>query len=158
MRVKPETRKQVEAAIIAGAKVLRIALPTSPQYEPGRYVIDVPDWRPATLNELTKRGNHFSAARLKKRDRKVVDDYARHAAIVPQALGKRRVSLVVVRAGRMQETDPDSLWKSLLDALVHAGMLVDDSPSYVELGTVEQPKGEAKATRIILEDIVPGIG
>jgi hypothetical protein len=37
---------------------------------------------------------------------------------------------------RQRGADPDAYWKSLLDALVHAGLLVDDSPKWCELGPV----------------------
>jgi Holliday junction resolvase RusA-like endonuclease len=110
----------------------------------------IPDWRPATLNELMS--NRFRAARLKKADRKIIAGYARLAG-TPKATGKRRVSVEVTRSGRMKEIDPDGIWKSLNDALVHAGLLVDDNSRLCELGTFTQPKGDRKSTRIILEDL-----
>jgi hypothetical protein len=48
---------------------------------------------------------------------------------------------------------PDSYWKSLLDALVHAGLLVDDNRQHVQLGEVEFERGTARATTITLEDL-----
>lgn len=120
--------------------------------EKGTYVIDIPSWRPATLNELTKRGNHFSAAAIKKADREIIAGYAAKFGVA-KATRKRRVSLVVTIRDRRYETDPDSIHKSLLDGLKRSGLLVDDSPAWVEIGPFEQVKGAKLATRIILEDL-----
>lgn len=122
----------------------------APGLAAGRHEFTIPGFRPATINELTKKGNHFSASRLKKRDRLAVALHSRH---VPKAIRRRRVSVEVTLAGRMRVVDPDALHKSTLDALVAAGLLVDDSPAWVEIGPMVQIRGAAKATRIILDDL-----
>jgi hypothetical protein len=53
----------------------------------------------------------------------------------------------------MRPIDPDGIWKSLCDALVAAGLLVDDSARWCELGSFTQTRGAAKATRIVLTDL-----
>jgi Holliday junction resolvase RusA-like endonuclease len=72
---------------------------------------------------------------------------------VPPAAGKRRVSLTLTLAPRQRGADPDAYRKSLLDALTHAGMLLDDNRQGVELGPVQFIRGEHKATAILLEDV-----
>lgn len=117
---------------------------------PAAHRIEVPGWRPATVNELTKRSRHWgAAARLKRRDRRVV---AWHAALAgtPRATARRRVSLSIRQPrGR---PDPDGLWKSVLDALVAAGLLVDDSARYCEMGPAAVAPGPL-GTTIELEDL-----
>ena len=45
------------------------------------------------------------------------------------------------------------MWKSLLDGLVRAGLLVGDCADFVELGTVEFRRGVESCTEVILEDL-----
>jgi hypothetical protein len=114
------------------------------------HVLTVPNWHPARLNQWD--GRHRSVRhRLKKADRVLLGWYARGAR-VPPARGKRRVSLVIVLGPRQRAPDPDSFWKSTLDALVVAGLLVGDSPRWCELGTVAFRRGPQRRTEIVLED------
>jgi len=95
------------------------------------HTIRIPRWKPVLTNTLM--GNHWAkAAKLKKADMQMVSAYCLQAGI-PRAKGKRRVELVVEIAGRGRTPDPDSMWKSLLDALKQAGMLVDDSGKWCEI-------------------------
>jgi Holliday junction resolvase RusA-like endonuclease len=112
--------------------------------------LHVPGWRPATVNELLR--SVAGRIRLKKSDREMVATYARLQGI-PLATVKRRVSLCVTLGPRERGPDPDGLWKSLLDALVHAGLLLDDNCQGVELGAVEFVRGQARATAVALEDL-----
>ncbi len=118
-----------------------------------RAVIEIPQWHPAKLNQLV--GCHWAVrSKLKKRDWQIIALYASgYRSMATTAAGKRRVSLVITLAPRQRGGDPDSYWKSLLDALVHAGLLVDDSPKWCELGPVEYRRGSEMATTIILEDL-----
>lgn len=140
---------------LTGARVLttRIpVLPAAPRTLPfGTHEITIPRWRPVTLNELFAL-HHLAAARKKRGDRELIAAYAQRAG-VPPATTKRRVSIAVTLAGRMKQTDPDALWKSTLDGLTAARMLVDDSPDWVELGSMTQRGGDEKATTIRLEDL-----
>ena len=118
-----------------------------------RHETKVDHWHPATYNEMHGRTVHWGRkARLKKRDREVVGTlYAK----LPKATGRRRVSLVVVMAKGKRCPDKDAYWKSLLDALKHHGMLVDDNPKHCEPGTVtfDRSNDTYFGTRIILEDV-----
>lgn len=115
--------------------------------------IVIPDWRPALLNELMR--SHWSkVGRLKRRDREMVAAYSR-LANVPPARGPRRVGLII-GGNRYPERapDPDGVWKSLLDALVHARMLIDDSAEWCELKRpVFHRRPEGFRTVITLEDV-----
>lgn len=115
-------------------------------------VVEIPKWHPARLNAIV--GHWGKRSRLKKADRELVWAYTRNIA---PAAGKRRVSLIIVLAGRQKVCDPDAYWKSLLDALVQARMLVDDSPEWVELGPVEfmwaRDTTYSQGTIILLDDI-----
>ena len=64
------------------------------------------------------------------------------------------MNVLVTAPGRLP--DPDNLLKSLLDALVHAKLLVDDSAAWVELGEVRVERGGHRKTVVTLEDLVEG--
>jgi hypothetical protein len=63
------------------------------------------------------------------------------------------VSLRITYTGRQKHRDPDSMWKSLLDGLVIARLLVDDKPDYCEVGCVDQKHDRYESTTVILADI-----
>jgi Holliday junction resolvase RusA-like endonuclease len=90
--------------------------------------------------------------RLKASDRDLVALYARLAA-APRSTRRRSVSLKIILAPRQRAADHDAYWKRVLDALVCAGMLLDDNWQYVELEPVEFDRGADRATSIILEDL-----
>jgi hypothetical protein len=115
-----------------------------------RYRLIIPAWHPAKLNELL--GHWAQRHRLKRGDRELVGYYARLAGI-PLAVLPRRVSLRIILGPRERAADPDAYWKSLLDALVHCGGLVNDNRQSVELGTVEFHRGPKRSTEITLEDL-----
>lgn len=115
------------------------------------YTITIPNWHPTRLNELL--GNHFQASRLKKADREMVGIYA-FTSEVPHAQGKRRVTLKITLGPGERGGDADAYWKSLLDALVCCGRLVDDNSQQCEIVPVQYDRGERK-TVIILEDLDP---
>jgi hypothetical protein len=118
---------------------------------PGSWEFVIPGWHPTRLNELL--GHHMKAARLKSRDREIVRDHCLLAG-VPPASGKRRVTLRVVLAKGQRAGDPDCYWKSVLDALVSAGVLSDDNRQGVELAPVEFDRSRAKSTVIRLENLI----
>lgn len=113
------------------------------------YRVEIPGWRPASLNRLLK-GHWGKAARRKARDRKVVA-MALLAHGVRPATTPRRVGLVL-RETHGAWPDPDNVWKSLLDALVRNGALVDDSAKWCELTQPVFERG-ARSTVIVLEDL-----
>jgi Holliday junction resolvase RusA-like endonuclease len=126
----------------------RKAKPTAP---PTLHRLVIPAWHPARLNQWD--GRHWSTrSRAKRCDRSIVAGYALQQRI-PPATGKRRVSLVITLAPRQRAGDPDAYFKTVNDALVHAGLLLDDNRQGVELGTVEFLRGLARETEIVLEDL-----
>ena len=117
------------------------------------YTITITHWHPARLNQWD--GRHWSVrAGLKKADRVLVAWYAK-ACRVPEAICKRRVSLILTLASRQRSPDPDAFWKSSLDALTAAGLLVNDSGLWCELGTVKFRRGQDRQTELVLEDLDP---
>lgn len=112
------------------------------------YTLEVPGWRPTLDNEL--KGHPLQAHRRKRKDADMIA-VAALAYGVPAARGKRRVGLSIRgRFGRFP--DPLAPWKSLLDALVTAGLLVDDAAAWCEVTPVVYSRGERR-TIITLEDV-----
>ena len=111
------------------------------------YTIIIPNWHPTRLNLLL--GNKFAAARFKRSDREIVAHYCKGT---PKALGKRLVGRTIVLGKGQHGADVDAYDKSLLDALVHAGMLKDDSRKWVEISPVQYDRG-AMQTILTLEDL-----
>lgn len=110
--------------------------------------IEIPNWRPALLNQYI--GKHWSVgAKLKKRDKAMVLAFACNK---PKATGKRRVDLFITLGTRQRQSDYDAPWKSLLDALVNCKMLIDDNAAGVQLGDIIYDRGKAK-TIIRLTDL-----
>jgi hypothetical protein len=111
--------------------------------------VTIPNWHPARLNQLFS-GHWGKRKRLKDADRDMIGVYC-HGQ--PEATKKRRVSLIITLGPRQRGGDPDSYWKSVLDSLVHANMLINDSPNWVELGQVQYTRDNLRSTTILLEDL-----
>lgn len=115
--------------------------------------LHIPRFHPARLNQLM--GKHWGPGhKLKKRDRQMIWAHALEQKI-PQATGKRRVTLTIILKPYARAADVDSHWKSTLDGLKHAKLLVDDSPKWVELAPVRYVRGThlAWGSIISLEDL-----
>jgi hypothetical protein len=113
----------------------------------------IPDWHPTSLNRLL--AAHWARRRrMKQDDAALIWGYGRLYDIprVPD-IGKRKVSLEVTLGPRDRQSDADNLLKSCLDGLRDAGLLVDDSPRWLELGPVTYTRGPRKQTVIVLEDV-----
>jgi hypothetical protein len=116
-----------------------------------RHEFTIPDFLPHTLNELI--GVHWGTrSRRKREDRLLIGAYAKLAGI-PLAACKRRVAVTLTLAPRQRGADPDAFQKSLGDAMVCAGLLVDDGPRWVEWLPVRYERGPRRATRIEMEDV-----
>lgn len=116
--------------------------------------IFIPRWRPALLNQLMCHSVR-QKIRLRKQDDQFVKLYGMQYHVTP-AVGKRLVSLDVILGPRMRVADEDAFWKSLQDALVRAGFLVDDSPKWLERGHVIQRRaipGQVWGTTIIIAEV-----
>lgn len=110
--------------------------------------LTIPDYLPPTLNVLLRM--HWSYRRFNQRvANDLVSAYAQLSGI-PKARHRRRVSIHF--ESRRPPADPDARLKLLLDALVAAGLLVDDSPTWLELGAIVSIKGSVRRTTITLED------
>jgi Holliday junction resolvase RusA-like endonuclease len=117
-----------------------------------RQVIQIPDWLPPTVNQLT-RGKLRHRIRLGKACRNMVAVYAYAAGVTP-AEGKRRVTIRLFLGPQRKGADSDGYWKAILDSLVSARVLRDDSRHWCELAPVEFVEhSAADATTIIVEDI-----
>lgn len=117
-----------------------------------KHKIKIVQWHPHRLNEFI--GCHWTKmAKMKKEDAQIVGIYAIKAS-VPRAECKRKVRVVMLgwKYGRLP--DKDAYDKSLLDALVSAQMLLDDSSKYLEgRMEVELRRSSCKSTTIHLEDV-----
>jgi hypothetical protein len=116
----------------------------------------LPDFLPTGLNRLT-RGKVRDRIRLGKGDRELVWCYARQQGLHRlERLVRRRVSLHLVLPPGQRAPDPDSVWKGTLDSLRHAGLIVDDGPRWLELGTVRYSRsldGKTRCTFVLIEDL-----
>lgn len=118
-----------------------------------RYSITIPDFHPATVNELT--ASVKQRIRLKKRDRDFITTYVRLKGGVPLAAGRRRVGLTIHLTPGQRRCDVDGYWKSLLDALSFNDLIVNDSPVWLEITPVEfdPERRDRMATTVTIEDL-----
>lgn len=121
---------------------------------PGRFEVLVPDWHPATVNQLMR--SVRDRVRLKRRDRHAVIDHLVLRANVPRAAGRRVVGLTLCFPPGARRPDPDSSHKSILDALVYCGLLVDDGPVWCGVEPVRYLRGDSRYAVVTLEDVCPG--
>jgi hypothetical protein len=104
--------------------------------------IKIEGYHPTPLNKLL--GAHWATAtRLKKQDKVEVRYASNH---IPKATTKRRVELIIELGKGQRACDPDAYYKSLGDALVAAGLLVNDSHKWVEWMPVKFERGKKKTT------------
>lgn len=114
----------------------------------------MPGWHPARLNSLL--GKHWGGrSAAKKADYEQIGRAAVVYGLRP-ATGPRRVDLFILLAPGQRAADPDAYWKSLLDALVRRGLLMNDSRRWCVLGKVEYARSTEHGrfgTMVILEDM-----
>jgi hypothetical protein len=129
--------------------ILRAEMPPEGPAEPP-WTLWLPRWHPPRLNQLL--AGIRPRIRLKRECRDIILAAAIDAARegCPPASERRRVDLeVIVKPGK-RWADPDAYHKATLDALVHAAMLVDDSPEWCELGRVVYARSKDWGTKIVL--------
>lgn len=121
-----------------------------------KQVIWIPQWHPTSLNKL-KSGHWAKGARLKKADAEMVAGYAKVCGISKVMFGKRRVSMHLVMKPGQRRLDRDNLWKSTLDGLKQCGVILNDSPAWLEEGPVSYSRAEDSdgfwGTYILIEDL-----
>jgi Holliday junction resolvase RusA-like endonuclease len=114
------------------------------------YVLEIPGYLPLSLNRLMR------SRKLRMSEPKRAAEHfgiARLVFGVPKATTKRRVSLVFTVAKGKPKPDPDNLVKVVLDGLVKAGVLVDDSDEWCQLGGIRMEVGQHPKTMAIVEDL-----
>jgi hypothetical protein len=112
--------------------------------------VTIANWRPRTVNELLSM--HWRACgRAKAGDMNVIAIHC-YAAKVPKATGRRAVSIRMVCA-KGRSLDPDAVPKSLLDALVQAGYLMDDNTTWLQFDGCTIERGKQLSTNITIRDI-----
>lgn len=116
----------------------------------GPWTLEIPGWRPVLDNQLVY--VHWATARRRKRADADMLMQAAFALGVPMATRRRRLTLTI-RQERGRFPDDTAPWKSLLDACVKAGLLVDDSREWLELSWPPTFERGAKGTVILLEDL-----
>lgn len=114
-------------------------------------VLSIDGWRPARLNELLE--VHWAKAHRRKNADALRILVACQNAKAPKAEGKRRVTLTWRLEKGERTPDADGVWKSLLDALVRAGQLKDDNPTWCECAPVQFERGPVKGITVELEDL-----
>jgi hypothetical protein len=80
---------------------------------------------------------------------------ARQLHAIPRPQGKRYLVLTRVFSGRERERDLDNLIgaaKPVLDAMVKAGLLVDDAPKFLDC-TYRQERGSVSGVRVELSEV-----
>ena len=128
-----------------------IAFPVAVQVEssPGRWLVRVANWCPASDN-VRARGLK-AWMRAKKRDRQVIRDWLVDYGRIPPATGPRRLRVLIEKKGPLP--DPSNLNKSLRDALVSCGLLIDDDAARLEGSEPKVARAKDTSTLILLEDI-----
>ena len=122
--------------------------------------IYVPGWIPASLNK--SQGRHWSVkSKAKKSDRVAIADAVLFSGIRPHSGKRRCVSMFLILPPGKRCPDDDNLWKGALDGLVYAGVLFNDSPTWVKRGTLTYARGivhpgdaNPQGTFIVVEDLV----
>lgn len=112
----------------------------------------IPDYHPPRLNQI--RGRHWA---VERRAKKELAELLRVYSLlqgVPTAVSRRQVKLALSGWPQGKFPDRDAWDKCLLDALVHASLLLDDSDRGLE-GRVEvvYHRSERRWTQIELTDV-----
>ncbi len=115
------------------------------------YRLVIPNWHPVRKNQLLSR-HPMTRSKLKQIDYNMIAGYCVLNRI-PVATGPREVSLLIVLGPGQRGGDVDAYSSSVLDALVNAKMLIDDSRRWARLLPVDFERGVGRATVITLEEL-----
>lgn len=145
------SRRATRRASDHGAPRLKRPPELPAKVPPGTHTLTIPRWTPTTLNRLLRM--HWSARQ--RRLRADADLLAVYSLLqkVPKAAGKRRVAIELTVGLRSHRPDCDNVLKSSFDALVKAGLLLDDGPDACELGAVVVRFGRGRETTFTLQDL-----
>src|ERR1700688_2167962 len=111
----------------------------------------IEDWHPTPLNKLM--GCHWGTASKRKNSDYLVIKEAALRWEMRRSSAYRKVKLTIYLRPRQRACDPDAYLKSLLDALVNAALIVDDSRTHGSLEPVEFVRSDRMATEIELTDV-----
>ncbi len=113
------------------------------------------------LGSLNDHVVNAGASRWKyKRDRnewQLLFANARQMNAITRPMGKRTLILTRLYSGRERERDYDNLvgaCKPVLDAMVKAGLLVDDAPAFLDC-TYRQERASESGVRLELSEVTP---
>jgi len=114
------------------------------------WTLKLEGWLPHSLNKLMN--SHWAVRRgLKQGDK----DQIRKACLVygvPKAEGRRHVSVLIVLPKGRRALDADNVYKGMLDGLVEAEVLRNDSHVWCTWSPVHYARGDRLVTFITLED------
>lgn len=94
-----------------------------------------------TADNRTRRGGHWSQRHRVMKQARELARWCWLQADSPKAAGKVRVSLIVRRGRVMDTCNIVGGAKPLLDGLFTNAIVPDDSPKWLELGSVRQESG-----------------
>jgi Holliday junction resolvase RusA-like endonuclease len=99
------------------------------------WTLYIPGWIPTPLNKLM--GHWGARGRRKAHDLEMLSTAVKVHDGIPQQQeggGVRQVDILVLLPKGKRAFDPDALFKSTMDGLVHTGVLYNDSHRYVRVG------------------------
>lgn len=88
---------------------------------------------------------------MKAHDKQIISAAVK-AYGIPPAEERRTVSVIIIHPPGKRFPDPDSIWKSLFDAMVCSGVIKNDSHAWVTYESPEFARGEKLRTIITIQE------